>query len=312
MPGDQPHLSAEAVLVDHSPARDEIAPGSMSLSQVFTGPLWEGRNWAADAGEGSIHDDDTASALGFRGGTVPGDVHMNQFPPVLIRVFGERWFESGNLSLNFRNATVDREAVKVFARELEPGAHQVEVWMEREDGLLVCSGTAAVDDHSGSELRSRDLRPCDPSELRILGRVRGGLSLGSYDVLVPTDRQFELFDAGLISDPLPWYRTGSPWGDVIACPSTLVQQLWGVPMEGLRPHVGDAVGLFGAIEVGHVNGPLFPGRRYRIDSEVVCVGQSPKTEYLWFDSTATSTDGKLVATLRMMLRFMKASADEYR
>lgn len=279
---------------------------------MITGPLWEGRNWAADAGEGSIHDDETASALGFRGGTVPGDVHMNQFPPMLVQIFGERWFESGNLSLNFRNATVDREKVRVSARELAPGAPQVEVWMEREDGLLVCSGTAAVGDHSGSELRSRDLRPSDPSELRILGRVRGGLSLGSYDVLVRPDRQFELFDAGLISDPLPWYRTDSPWGAVIACPSTLVQQLWGVPMDGLRPHVGDAVGLFGAIEIGHVNGPLFPGRRYRIDSEVVCVGQSPKTEYLWFDTTATDAGGKLVATLRMMLRFMKASADAYR
>jgi len=83
-------------------------------------------------------------------------------------------------------------------------------------------------------------------------------------------------------------------------------------MAGLRPHVGDAVGLFGAIEVGHVNGPLFPGRAYRIESEVECVGQSPKTEYLWFDTTATGPDGKLVATLRMMLRFMKASAEEYR
>lgn len=281
------------------------------MEKVITGPLWEGRNWAADAGEGSIHDDETASALGFRGGTVPGDVHMNQFPPVLVRVFGKRWFESGNLSLNFRNATVDREKVRVFARELEPGAHQVEVWMEREDGLLVCSGTAAIGDHSSSELRCRDLRPSDPAELRILNRLHSGLSLGTYNVLVPTDRQFELFDAGLISDPLPWYRSDSPWGGVIACPSTLVQQLWGVPMEGLRPHIGDAVGLFGAIEIGQTNGPLFPGRRYRIDSEVVCVGESPKTEYLWFDTTATDGGGKLVATLRMMLRFMKASANAY-
>ena len=48
------------------------------------GPLWAARNWAASEGEGSIHDDTTAEKLGFRGGTVPGDVHMNQFPPMLL------------------------------------------------------------------------------------------------------------------------------------------------------------------------------------------------------------------------------------
>lgn len=280
-------------------------------SEAITGPVWRGRNWSADAGAGSIHDDDTASELGFRGGTVAGDVHMNQFPPVLIGIFGNEWFERGNLSLDFKNATVDGEKVQVFAEPLEEGARQVRVWMEREEGMLVCTGTAALGDHSNSELRARDLRPCDPSELKILSNVSAGMSLGRYDVLVKPDRQFELYDAGLISDPLDFYRTESPWGDVIACPSTLVQQLWGVPMAGLRPHVGEAVGLFGAIEIGHVNGPMFLNREYRIESEVVCVGQSPRTEYLWFDTTANNSDGERVATLRMMLRFMKASSPDY-
>ena len=62
---------------------------------------------------------------------------MNQFPPVLIRVFGKEWFEHGNLSLSFKNATVDLEKVQVFARPRIPGSHQIEVWMERDDGLLV-------------------------------------------------------------------------------------------------------------------------------------------------------------------------------
>ena len=50
------------------------------------------RETGRDEGEGGIHDDATATELGFRGGTV-GDVHMNQFPPVLLRVFGKEWFE---------------------------------------------------------------------------------------------------------------------------------------------------------------------------------------------------------------------------
>ena len=85
------------------------------MAEILTGPVWAARNWSADEGAGSIHDDATASELGFRGGTVAGDVHMNQFPPVLLRVFGDSWFERGNLSLSFKNATIDLERVQVFA-----------------------------------------------------------------------------------------------------------------------------------------------------------------------------------------------------
>jgi hypothetical protein len=87
----------------------------MTSRDIKQGPLWAARNWSANDGAGSIHDDATAAELGFRGGTVAGDVHMNQFPPVLIDLFGKDWFEQGYLSLIFRNATIDREQVQVFA-----------------------------------------------------------------------------------------------------------------------------------------------------------------------------------------------------
>lgn len=282
------------------------------MKEVITGPVWSARNWSADEGQGSIHDDATAENLGFRGGTVAGDVHMNQFPPVLLKIFGNAWFERGNLSLSFKNATIDRERVRVFAEPLEQGAHQTRVWMEREDGLLVCEGTAAVGDHSASELRAKDLRPGDPSELRILNRIEPGMSLGTYEVTATTDKLFGLYDAGLISDPLPWYRESSPWGDVIAPPSTLLQFLWAYPMQGLAPFVGESVGLFGAIEVGQVNGPFVMNRPYTIAGEVVCVGQSPQTEYVWYDATAKDANGDIVAVMRMQSRAMKASSPAYR
>ena len=281
------------------------------MEDLIIGPMWPARNWSSDAGAGSIHDDSTASNLGFRGGTVAGSIHMNQFPPVRMRVFGFRWFEQGNLSLNFKNATVDEEEVQVFAEPLADGENQVKVWMERNDGLLVAIGTAAMGDHSQSELQTIDQRACDPSELRILRDVHPGQSLGVYEEHLTAERQFDQFDRHLISDPLDFYRTGSHWGDVVACPSTLVHFLWGLPMAGLRPSIGSAVGLFGAIEVGHVNGPLVLNRDYRIESRVVSVGQSPKTEYLWFDSWADDEEGKRVVNFRMQLRFMKASSPLY-
>lgn len=281
------------------------------MVDVLTGPMWAARNWSADAGEGSIHDDATAEKLGFRGGTVAGDVHMNQFPPVLVGIFGETWFERGNLSLSFKNATVDLEKVRVFAEPLVEGEHQVKVWMEREDGLLVCTGTAALGDHSRSELRDKDLRPCAPSELRILNRLHAGLSLGTYDVFAAPDKQFGRYDGKVISDPMTWYREASPWGEVVAAPCTILEFLWAYPMQGLLPYVGESVGLFGAIEIGYVNGPFLLNRNYHIESEVVCVGISPQTEYVWYDSTASNEAGEIVATMRMQSRSMKASSPAY-
>ena len=201
----------------------------------------------------------------------------------------------------------------MFVEQPEEGATQTRVWLERTDGLEVCSGTAAMGDHSKSELRTKDLRPCDSSELRIHASLEAGQSLGGFDITASKDIQFHAFDNDLISDPLDFYRTGSHWGDVIASPSTLVQLLYRIPVNSLRGSLGDAVGLFGAIEVGHVNGPLVLGRDYHLESEIVCVGQSPKTEYLWFDTTAYQPNGgEAVATMRMQLRFMKASSPHYK
>ncbi|MCP4002894.1 MAG: hypothetical protein GY725_01735, partial [bacterium] len=70
---------------------------SVQLSKgTLSGPAVAARNWSADA-EGSIHDDATASKLGFRGGTVAGNIHMDQFVPVLVEAFGNEWFETGHL-----------------------------------------------------------------------------------------------------------------------------------------------------------------------------------------------------------------------
>ncbi len=280
-------------------------------NDIVSGPLWAARNWSMDAGEGSIHDDATAARLGFRGGTVAGDVHMNQFPPVLLKVFGNDWFERGNLSLNFRNATVDLEKVQVFAETRKAGSDSVRVWMEREDGLLVANGTAAVGDHTRSELRQKDYRPCDPDELRILNRLHPGLSLGTYAVHTATDKQFHRFDTGVISDPLDWYRHASPWGEPVAAPCTVLEFLWAYPMEGMRPYIGEAVGLFGAIEVGFQHGPLLMNTDYRLTSSVVCVGQSPQTEYVWYETHAFNDRDQRVATLLMQSRVMKASSTAY-
>jgi hypothetical protein len=281
----------------------------MEQRETAARPYWAARNWSADAGAGSIHDDATATRLGFRGGTVAGNVHMDQCAALLVEEYGKRWFERGALSLYFRNATTDGERVQAIC-EVPLGGVQVQVWLRREDGLEVASGTASLDDHSASALRSRDLRPVDPATLRILKGLVPGARIGEWHVELDGAKQAARFAAGAISDPLNWYARDSPWGGPIATPSTAVDLLWGVPMQGLQGILGEAVGLFGAIEVAHHEGPLMLGAAYRVSAEVVAVSESPRTESLWFDSFAHQGD-ELIASHRMMLRFMKASSPLY-
>src|SRR5580700_3440024 len=114
-------------------------------SGVLTGPVRTPRNLSAHA-TGSIHDDATATALGFRGGTVAGSIHMDQFPPLLLAAFGPRWFETGSLSLYFRHATTDGEPVRALLGRptADDGDAQVQAWATTTDDVLVADGTATV------------------------------------------------------------------------------------------------------------------------------------------------------------------------
>jgi hypothetical protein len=280
---------------------------------TITGPLRQPRNLSARAA-GSIHDDATATSLGFRGGTVAGSIHMDQFPPLLLEAFGPGWFESGSLSLYFRHATTDGEPViALLGRPPTDGRDaQVRAWATTTDGTLVAEGTAAAGTPGAvSALRDRDLRGVDPAELRILASLRPGDALGDCQVAVDGARQHSAISQGAMTEPLDWYMSSSPWGGPIAAPSTVVNLLYADLLAGLREAMGKHVGLFGAIEIRFLSGPVFLGREYRVTGEIVALSQTPKTEVLWFDSRALDDASRPIADMRMMLRQMKQSSPRY-
>jgi hypothetical protein len=271
---------------------------------LFTGGAHPGLN---------IHEDRTAQTLGFRGGTIPGSIHMDQFAPLLLEAFGEAWFQTGSLSLNFKHATIDREEViAMVATPPRRSNVQVEARMERPDGTLVAIGTAAAGEPGEpAHLHAIDLRPADPAQLRILAGVRPSVTRLHHTARIESSAVTRRIEAGGLLDVLDWYRGPSPWGGPIANPSAVVQLLRNRGGE-FGPNVGQAVGLFGAIEVRHHAGPVFLDRDYEVVGEVVAVGASPKTEYLWFDTRALGSGGEVVASMRMQLRWMTASSPLYR
>lgn len=256
----------------------------------------------------SIHDDETAQKLGMRGGTVAGNIHLEQFPPVLLKAFGPRWFECGSLSMYFTYATKDREEVRVVM-DVPPegvGDAQVETWMETADGHTVCKGTASVGTPGQpTSLDSIEVKNAAPEELRILSGLKAGDKLPPREMTVTHEDMSERLI--VITEPLDWYQGNSPWGGAIATPTLMFNAMrvdFQLPIK--------AVSFQGAAELRNLAGPVKVDVPYRVGGEILSVGASPKTEFYWFDAWLEDRDsGKRIAELRLMRRFMKASSALY-
>ena len=281
---------------------------------MITGPYRASRN-AANTEDGGMHHDDTARANGFRGGAVAGSIHLDLFPPRLLEAFGPSWYDRGSLSIGYVNHTIDREPVRAMLGEPDSaGAGQMRAWVEREDGMLVADGTAAVGaPAAASALRARDLTQFSTTSPRMLAGVAAGQPLGPTTVHVDVGRQLRLLDDDLCTEPLDWYRSSSPWGGPIALPQHIVHTLFRVGEDHCNAAVaasGGGLGMFGAIEIENLDGPLLLDRDYTVEGTVLAVGESPKTEYAWFELTASDA-GRPVTRLLMQLRFVKSSSPAY-
>jgi len=276
------------------------------MQAAITGEWRRPVNTAAHQ-KGGIHDDDTATDLGFRGGTVAGAIHMEQFPPLLLEMFGADFWQTGTLSMYFRSATVDREPVRCLTTEPERvgNIRRTNVWMEKEDGTIVASGTASCGGHDEkSELRRKleSIRPI--SELRILKNLEVGARCEDQRCFV--ENSFLDAQLGVITEPLSCYKTSNEFSGRVL-PVTQVVRAFDAPEVALITEVEPPfVGLYGAIEIEFINGPVLAETEYKGSGEIVGLSDSPQTEILWRDSILM-TD-KPIARMLKMDRLMKNSS----
>jgi hypothetical protein len=237
----------------------------------------------------SIHSDSVAKSIGMRGGTIPGVVHLGHFRPLLTELFGERWLEQGSISQYYTFATLDREDVRAVVGRPPEGVTddvQLEAWVETPDGKTVCKGTVAVGRPDAVPyVRGLPLENAPAGANRILRAMRPGMEVPAKDDYVA--------------------KEGGEADGVIREPHAMFRVLQVFPPE---VDVKPAVGFYGATEIRLVNGPIRVDTPYRKTGRVVAVCDSPKTEYAWFDSELTDADGRLVAEMRHMTRWMKASS----
>ncbi|HEX5262915.1 MAG TPA: hypothetical protein VFW13_05275 [Phenylobacterium sp.] len=268
---------------------------ALSWTSEFRAP----RNSAAEV-KGSIHDDATASKLGFRGGTVAGSIHMDQFVPGLLKLYGDGWFQTGGLSLYFTKATTDAEPVKAT---VEASPDHARLTMHDVPGDQICEGTGSLGPDAKSELARRleGQAQAAPGSMRILGQIAVGEE--HRDIPVRVEAEHLLKSLETLTEPLPAYRD-----DLILPPSHLIR----LTHREVRKHVvgkaGKSVGLFGALETQHQAGPLRAGVDYTARTKMLKLTESPKTENAWYEVLVADKDGQDLARVVYYLRFMKASS----
>jgi len=269
----------------------------------------------------SIHDDDVAKRVGMRGGTIPGTIHLSLFAPLAQKIFGDRWFEKGTVSMYYTYATIDKEEVRAIIELPENTTEgslpitaddiQFKAWGEMKNGQQIMMGTISIGNpKEPAYLQSIELKNSKPEELRILEGYKVGDEYGPEEVLIPQEDAIK----GLpnITDRLEYYKENSPWGNSILSPTAS----FGVMTMGLTAYNktwDKGVPFFGATEVRYINGPIQVDVPYISKGKIACAGVSRKTEYYWLDSTLEEKGtGKLIASMRHMNRYMKAGSPVYK
>ncbi len=275
-----------------------------TTAEILTGEFRSPHNGFQQA-PGSIHNDEVASKLGFKGGTVPGSVHMDQFVPMLLQVYGPDWFAKGDISLHFSQATVDKEAVQAA---VQPGADRALLRMFNEAGAQVCVGTASVHPRdAGSEIAKRmaEQAEADPASLKIFADIR----VGDTTKDIPMKVSREDYDRSLdrITERVAIYDERG-----VLSPAHIIRLAHMsrpfVLAKGKQPYVG----LFGALEVRQLNGPVLADRDYVGRTTMRKITESPRTENVWYDvDIADPATGQDVASVTFMIRGMKASSPLY-
>ena len=244
----------------------------------------------------SIHDDITATEFGFAQGAIEGPTHFSQFVPLLATLWGQKWFETGCISVHYEQVCYEGDAVRAQVAFVGDAPRVGQITMEKEDGSRVLSGTASVGpDYGETELEGRLARVIPPKAPRILDRLAVGQKAEPGVVIMSyVDRMGSLYPYSLeeklkvITEPSPWYEAergrSSPWGRSVI-PLEMLSVLAQYTSTDAFPVREPSVALFIDQEIRLIGGPLFVGQEYEVERDIVALGESRRTESYWVATT---------------------------
>jgi hypothetical protein len=225
------------------------------------------------------------------------------------------------VSCHFRTMVVEGEQVQASLTTTGPASGRVEV--RKADGTPVLVGTASVGpDHPETELEARLARRGDAGELFVVDQLAVGMRSDEPRTASVTHADhngpgypFSLAEKlERITEPHPWYTPDggarSPWGRAVL-PLEMVSVL-SAKAGASWPVRGPALGLFLDLEIRLVEGPVFVGQDYRVEPEIVGLGQSRRTESYWTRTTLTDmSTGRVAAVVLLHSGVFKESYAGY-
>lgn len=250
--------------------------------------------------KGSIHDDDAAREMGFRGGFVPGSTVGQAAMPAIIARLGQRWMEGGWYRFKFvRPVYVDEQVREVGSAPLADGTLPLRV--EARDGRLCCDGAAGL----GATL------PWDPAEdgTHGAGEVFPAMTIGQAfapsELHVAADEAAAMIAAA--GDPTPWYESGSPWGGPLIPPERLMNAALNAIRGEIRTDESIRNPGMWAEHAIAIEQPLFAGRTYTLTEHLADKGLSGRTAYADFQFEVADQSGARCATGRHKIKWILRS-----
>ena len=297
-----------------------------STPMTLTGPFREPAQMLAEqsyGGHKSVHDAGSAAKLGLPGAPIEGPTHFSQFEPLAATLWGDRWFTHGCISAHFQNMVIEGEHVQAQLSFDGPGATMGRIDAHKADGTPVLTGTASIGPEHGDtalSLRLAAAQATTPGRLHIIDQMALG-QRGAHPETVGIgfdDHLGDLYPFTLrqklatITEHLTYHRAdaSSPWGAPV-----MPLEMLSVLTNAFSKDAGfvarqPSVGLFIDLEVRMIDGPVLVGRQYRIERELVALGQSRRTESFWTRTTLLEGD-RAVAEVLLHQGVFKASYADY-
>ncbi len=256
-------------------------------------------NISADR-KGSIHDDETARGMGFRGGFVPGSTVGQAAMPAIVAHFDQQWMEGGWYTFKFvRPVYVDEEVREVASAPLADGTLPLRV--EARDGRLCCDGSAGLGATTPWDASQDGTRSAE----EVFPAMTIGEASEPSELHVASDEVAAMIAAA--GDRTPWYESESPWGDAVIPPERLMNAALNAVRDEIR--TDDSVrnpGMWAEHSIV-MEQPVFAGRDYTLTEHLADKGLSGRTAYVDFQFEVADESGARCATGRHKIKWILQS-----
>lgn len=256
----------------------------------------------------SIHDDETARALGYAGGWVGGATLSGITALPIVAALGYRWYENGVYSVRFAKPVYDREEVRAVWEDSEPDLgdkRKLTFWIERRNGERTSFGWAAIGDTGQTPRPPWGRNPGRQAELAddLLPQMQVGDKLPSFECRMSKEQSIALLDQ--LEDWNWWCGMASPQGDHILSPMEIRGMLFlGERRDSPERQTTQTTRsrqLSPPIDAGFdvvVYRALFTDHTYHIESRLCEKWQSAHSVFWTSESGFDDENGRRVAVVR--------------